>query len=81
MDEVTKPPHYTHGPLECRDAIESMLAGGGGGGVVDFYRAQIVQYIWRMPYKGNLLVDAKKADFYLRRMIKMLELSEHTEQG
>jgi len=39
MDEITKPKHYTQGPIECLDAIDSMLAGDGGGGVVDFYRA------------------------------------------
>ena len=79
MDEITKPKHYIQGPIECLDAIDSMLTGDGGGGVVDFYRAQIVQYLWRMPHKGNPLVDAKKADFYLRRMIRMLEHPpEHT---
>ena len=81
MDEVAKPPHYTQGSIECLDAIDSMLDRDGGDGVVDFYRAQIVKYIWRLPYKGSPLVDAKKADFYLRRMIKVLELAEHTEQG
>ncbi len=43
---------------------------------VDFYRAQVVKYLWRMPHKGSPLVDAKKADFYLHRMISKLEQPE-----
>jgi len=76
MNEITKPPHYTQGPIECRDAIDSMLTGDGSGGAVDFYRAQVVKYLWRMPHKGSPLVDARKADFYLHHLINKLEQSE-----
>ena len=72
MNEITKAPHYTQGPIECLDAIASMLTGGSGG-AIDFYRAQVVKYLWRMPHKRSPLVDAKKADFYLHRLIDMLE--------
>ena len=73
MNEITKPKHYTQGPIECLDAIESMLTGDRSDGAVDFYRAQVVKYLWRMPHKGSPLVDARKADFYLHRLIKKLE--------
>ena len=74
MNEITKAPHYTQGPIECLDAIDSMLTGDDGDdGAVDFYRAQVVKYLWRMPHKGSPLVDAKKADFYLHRLISNLE--------
>ena len=72
MNEITKPKHYTQRPIECLDAIDSMLTGGGDG-AVDFYRAQVVKYLWRMPHKGSPLVDAKKARFYLDRVIEKLE--------
>ena len=77
MNEITKPKHYTQGPIECLDAIDSMLTGGDDDGdAVDFYRAQVVKYLWRMPHKGSPLVDAKKADFYLHRLISKLEQSD-----
>ena len=43
---------------------------------MDFYRAQVVKYLWRMPHKGDPLMDAKKADFYLHRLISKLEQPE-----
>ena len=81
MNEITKPPHYTQGPIECLDAIDSMLTGDGDGsdGALDFYRAQVVKYLWRMPHKGSPLVDAKKADFYLHRLISNLEQPDDTD--
>ena len=27
MNEITKPRHYTQGPIECLEAIDSMLTG------------------------------------------------------
>ena len=46
MNEITKPPHYTQGPIECLDVIDSMLTGDrSDGGAVDFYRAQVVKYL------------------------------------
>ena len=76
MNEITKLPHYTQVPIECLDAIDYTLTRDGSDGAVDFYRAQVVKYLWRMPHKGSLLVDAKKADFYLHRMISKLEQPE-----
>ncbi len=73
LNEIIKPKHYTQGPIECLDAIESMLTGDGA---VDFYRTQVVKCLWRMPHKGSLLVDTKKTDFYLHRLISKLEQSE-----
>ena len=60
MNEITKPPHHTQGLIECLDAIYSTLTGDGDA--VDFYRAQVVKYLWRLPHKGSPLVDAKKAE-------------------
>ena len=76
MNELPNPKHYTQGPIECLDAIDSMLTGDDDDGAVDFYRAQDVKYLWRMPHKGSPLVDAKKANFYLHRLISKLEQRE-----
>lgn len=69
---VNHPSHYTAGGIECIDALESMTTG-----YKDPVQAglawQIVKYIWRCPLKGKPLEDARKAEFYLRRLIKRLE--------
>ena len=70
MDKVSKPGHYTQGSIECIDAIDAMLGERGGK---DFYRASIVQYIWRSFDKGDDITDLKKARWYLNRLIDGLE--------
>ena len=64
MDEITKPKHYTQGKVECLDAW--------GKQPKDSYRTQIVKYMWRLRDKGDPLKDAKKAQFYLDRLIQKL---------
>ena len=70
MDEINKPNHYTQGTVECLDALDSMLEESSR---IDFYRSQIVKYMWRLRDKGDPLKDAKKAQFYLGRLIEKLE--------
>ena len=69
MNEVTKPKHYTQGDIECIDAIESMI---GRSSSIDYCRAQAMKYIWRCRDKGDTLTDAKKAQFYIKRLIEKL---------
>ena len=69
MDEITKPKHYTQGSVEYLDAIDSMIEESSQ---INFYRSQIVKYMWRLRDKGAPLQDAKKAQFYLDRLIEML---------
>ena len=69
MNEILKSKHYTQGNVECLDAIDSML---GESGLIDFYRTQIVKYMWRLRDKGAPLKDAQKARFYLERLIQKL---------
>ena len=70
MNDITKPKHYTQGSVECLDAIDSVLDESSR---IDFYRTQIVKYMWRLRDKGDPLKDAKKAQFYLGRLIQKLE--------
>ena len=69
MNEITKPKHYTQGSVECLDAIGPMLEESSR---IDFYRTQIVKYMWRLRDKGSPLKDVKKAQFYLGRLIQKL---------
>ena len=73
MDDLNKPKHYTQGSIECIDAIDAMLEESGSSRA-DFYRTQIIKYIWRMPYKGSPRKDAKKARYYVDRLICEIDL-------
>lgn len=65
-DSVNHPSHYTHGSVECLDAISSAL---GQDGYSSYLVGNIMKYIWRYKYK-NGLEDLKKASFYLDCLIK-----------
>ena len=70
MNDISKPKHYTQGSVECLDAIDLMLEESSR---IDFYRSQIIKYMWRLRDKGAPLKDAQKARFYLERLIEKLE--------
>lgn len=71
-DMVNHPAHYTAGKVECIDALESM-ATGYKDPVLAGLAWQVCKYIWRLPLKGRPLEDAQKAQFYLARLIGLLE--------
>lgn len=66
-DPVEHPPHYTMGPVEVIDALESFFPG------VDFHKANAIKYLARAGHKGDELEDLKKARWYVDRAIKKLE--------
>tara|TARA_R100001530_G_scaffold131295_1_gene102857 strand:- start:1139 stop:1438 length:300 start_codon:yes stop_codon:yes gene_type:complete len=67
-DMVNKPPHYNKANIECIKAIEAATDDG-----FQFYlQGNIIKYIWRYRYK-NGIEDLKKADWYLKKLIKVLE--------
>ena len=67
-DPVNNPPHYTQGTVECIEAIASAL---GNPGYEGFLQGQVMKYVWRAPHKGKAQQDYKKAEFYLKRLIKL----------
>ena len=69
-DPVQHPSHYTAGPVECIDAIDSAVTGLEGYQAV--YTAQVIKYIYRWKRK-NGLEDLKKAEWYLQRLIKKIK--------
>lgn len=78
-DMVNHPAHYTAGKVECIDALES-LATGYKDPVLAGLAWQVCKYVWRLPLKGRPLEDAKKARFYLDRLIDRLEEQEKGEK-
>lgn len=69
-DNVYHPPHYTHGEIECIDAIESML----GDGFKAYLRGNVMKYLWRYDMKGKPIEDLQKARWYLDRLIEAEEM-------
>lgn len=64
------PDHYKQGKVECIDAIESATTNLVGGEAV--CTAQIIKYIWRWKAK-NGLEDLKKVQWYLNRLVTMVD--------
>ena len=71
-DRVNSPSHYTSGRMEAIDIIEDAIstAPTPGKGLL---QAQVLKYILRLWLKDDPAEDAKKAEWYLRRLIDSLE--------
>lgn len=60
-DLVNHPSHYTHGDIECIDAIRSAL---GYDGFISYCRGQVIKYAWRAGLKDDESEDYAKAAWY-----------------
>lgn len=67
-DNINHPTHYTNGPIECIDAIESAL---GADGFISYCQGNVMKYMWRWRDK-NGIEDLDKAIWYIERMKKTL---------
>lgn len=70
MDNVNHPQHYTHGGIECIDALAAATAGLTG--IEAVCTANAIKYLWRWKHKGGV-EDLRKADWYIKRLIKELK--------
>lgn len=71
-DSVNSPAHYTRGKQEAIDTIEEAIqdAPTVESGML---QAQVLKYLLRLWLKDNPAEDAKKAQWYLNRLISKLE--------
>jgi len=71
-DSVNSPSHYTRGKQEAIDVIEDAIqdAPSPKDGML---QAQALKYLLRLWLKDNPEEDAKKARWYLNRLITSLE--------
>ena len=74
-DMVNHPSHYTHGGVECIDAITSALSSYEDS-VDSWLVGQVIKYLWRAPLKGKYEEDIKKAQFYLNRLVEKINKNE-----
>ena len=69
-DAVNHPSHYTHGSIECIDAMESAF---GKEAVADFCLGNSLKYIFRCKHKGSQVTDVKKAIWYLNKWVELVD--------
>ena len=70
-DRVNSPSHYTAGSQEVIDIIEDAIRHAPSS-VDGMLQAQVLKYILRLWHKDNTLEDARKARWYLDRLISKL---------
>ena len=69
-EAVDHPPHYANGEIETIDYIVDVL---GKYEAISYCQGNIIKYTGsRMWGKGNPIQDAKKARWYLNKMIWLL---------
>jgi len=71
-DPVDHPSHYTHGSVEC---IDAMVETQGKNAVQHFCVCNAFKYLWRWRGK-NGMEDIKKAQWYLNKAIQLEEREE-----
>ena len=71
-DAVQHPSHYTHGGIECIDAIRASMTADG---FCDYCKGNIIKYIWRWRDKGGV-EDLRKASVYLNWLINAADEKE-----
>ena len=70
-DPVNSPPHYTQGDIETIDYIVDVL---GVEGAIEYCHSNGIKYTGsRLMTKDNPVQDAKKAVWYLNKMIDLME--------
>lgn len=72
-DMVNSPPHYNRGKFEAIDVIEDAVQHAPDS-VIGGLQWQVLKYVLRMWHKTSALEDAKKARWYLDRLINKLEM-------
>lgn len=70
-DRVDRPSHYTAGKSEAIDVIEDAIKDAPNV-EAGFLQGQVLKYLLRIWLKDNPLEDAKKARWYLNRLIDKL---------
>lgn len=68
--DAINPHHYTHGAIECIEAIKEAVKGKTG--IEAALVGNVIKYLWRYENK-NGLEDVKKAQWYINRLIQELQ--------
>ena len=71
VDMVNHPSHYTNGKVEVIEVIEDAVSSAPNP-TAGMLQGQVLKYILRLWLKGNSIQDARKAQWYLERLIDKL---------
>lgn len=71
MTDAINPDHYKQGGIECIDAMKASMTAEQFQG---YLKGQVIKYLWRLGLKDAAVQDARKAKWYLDRLI--VELSD-----
>lgn len=69
-DAVNHPPHYTHGDIECIDAIRASMTAEEFAG---YLKGNSIKYLWRYRDKGNEVQDLEKCLWYVGKLKQVTE--------
>lgn len=69
-NNVNHPLHYNHGGTETIEVIKERLSENQWNAYEGGLLFNVYKYIDRAPYKGKLLEDLKKAQWYLNKLIE-----------
>ena len=70
-DRVNSPSHYTRGTQEAIDIIEEAIDAAPSN-KLGMLQAQVLKYLLRLWHKDNPSDDARKAQWYLNRLVDSL---------
>ena len=70
-DRVNSPSHYTRGTQEAIDIIEEAIDAAPSN-KLGMLQAQVLKYLLRLWHKDNPSEDARKAQWYLNRLVDSL---------
>ena len=70
-DRVNSPSHYTRGTQEAIEIIEEAIDAAPSN-KLGMLQAQVLKYLLRMWHKDNPSEDARKAQWYLNRLVDSL---------
>ena len=70
-DMINSPPHYADGQIETIDYIVDVL---GEYDAIHYCHGNVIKYTGsRLWSKGKPIEDAKKASWYLNKMVELME--------
>lgn len=71
---VENPAHYTNGTVDVIEVIEDAVKAADDPAAA-VLQSQVIKYIMRMWLKDNPLQDARKAQWYLERLVERLKVN------
>jgi hypothetical protein len=63
LDPINRRGHYNQSKFEVIEIIDDHS--------LDFYRGNVVKYLLRAPFSGNVLEQFEKAKYYLDRLVRL----------